>query len=65
MKKGLLLIGVMMLTVVTAFGQRRWTLQECLDYAMANNLSLQKTKLSKTKPLTPTTAENISTQNSK
>ena len=36
-----------MLTVVTAFGQRRWTLQECLDYAMANNLSLQKSQLSK------------------
>ena len=47
MKKVLLLIGVILLTTVTAFGQRRWTLQECLDYAMANNLSLQKTKLSK------------------
>ena len=47
MKKVLLLIGVILLTTVTAYGQRRWTLQECLDYAMANNLSLQKTKLSK------------------
>jgi len=47
MKKVLLLIGVILLTTATASGQRRWTLQECLDYAMANNLSLQKTKLSK------------------
>lgn len=36
-----------MLTMATAFGQRRWTLQECLDYAMANNLSLRKSQLSK------------------
>ena len=46
MKKGLLLIGVMMLTV-SASAQKFWTLQECIDYAMENNITLQKSKLQK------------------
>ena len=46
MKKGLLLIGVMMLTV-SASAQKLWTLQECIDYAMENNITLQKSKLQK------------------
>ena len=46
MKKVLLLIGVMMLTV-SASAQKLWTLQECIDYAMENNITLQKSKLQK------------------
>ena len=46
MKKVLLLIGVMMLTV-SASAQKFWTLQECIDYAMENNITLQKSKLQK------------------
>ena len=46
MKKSLLLIGVMMLTV-SASAQKLWTLQECIDYAMENNITLQKSKLQK------------------
>ena len=42
----LLLIGVMMLTV-SASAQKLWTLQECIDYAMENNITLQKSKLQK------------------
>ncbi|MBP5800003.1 MAG: TolC family protein [Prevotella sp.] len=46
MKKGLLLIGVLLLTV-TASAQKRWTLQDCIDYALANNISLKKSQLQK------------------
>ena len=46
MKKGLLLIGVMILTM-SASAQKFWTLQECIDYAMENNITLQKSKLQK------------------
>ena len=46
MKKGLLLISVMMLTV-SASAQKFWTLQDCIDYAMENNITLQKSKLQK------------------
>ena len=46
MKKGLLLIGLILLTVV-ASAQKRWKLQDCIDYAMANNISLKKSQLQK------------------
>lgn len=36
----------MMLTV-SASAQKLWTLQECIDYAMENNITLQKSKLQK------------------
>ena len=48
MKKGLLLIGVMMLTL-SASAQKFWTLQDCIDYAMENNITLQKSKLDKSR----------------
>ena len=47
MKKVLLLIGGMLLAVSAAFAQKRWTLQQCIDYAMENNITLQKQKLTK------------------
>ena len=37
----------MLLTVSVASAQKQWTLQECIDYAMANNITLQKSKLQK------------------
>lgn len=37
----------MLLTLSTAYGQKQWTLQQCIDYAMENNITLQKSKLQK------------------
>ena len=45
MKKGLLLFGLMMFVVLSVGAQKQWTLQECLDYAMANNITLKKKQL--------------------
>ena len=47
MKKVLLLIGGMLLTVSAVSAQKQWTLQQCIDYAMENNITLQKQKLTK------------------
>jgi outer membrane protein len=45
MKKGF--IAAAMLSMTTClWAQRQWTLQECLDYAMQNNITLQKARLS-------------------
>ncbi len=46
-------IRTLLLTVLMASGtvslsaQRLWTLQDCIDYAMENNITLQKSKLQK------------------
>jgi len=37
----------MLLTGSAAVAQKQWTLQDCIDYAMANNITLQKSKLQK------------------
>ena len=37
----------MLLTVSAAVAQKQWTLQDCIDYAMTNNITLQKSKLQK------------------
>ena len=37
----------MMLIVGTAFAQRQWSLQDCIDYALANNITLKKSQLQK------------------
>ena len=47
MKKALLFISVMLLTGSVAMAQKQWTLEDCIDYAMANNITLQKSKLQK------------------
>ena len=31
--------------VATSFAQKQWTLQDCIDYAMANNITLKKSQL--------------------
>lgn len=35
----------LLLTGSLAYGQKTWTLQECLDYALANNIQLQQKKI--------------------
>lgn len=35
----------MLMAGLFAYGQKVWTLQECLDYALANNIQLQQKKL--------------------
>ena len=48
MKRVFLLIGVMLLTGSVAFAQgKQWTLQDCIDYAMENNITLLKSQLQK------------------
>ena len=42
-----ILIGVILLTATSAFAQKHWTLQDCIDYAMENNITLQKSMLQK------------------
>ena len=46
MKKNLVVLSMLMLTL-TISAQKKWTMQECIDYAMANNITLQKSKLQK------------------
>ena len=36
-----------MLVASTAFAQKQWTLKDCIDYAMANNITLKKSQLQK------------------
>ena len=46
MKNRLIAIGLALMTM-TATAQKKWTMQECIDYAMENNITLQKSKLQK------------------
>jgi outer membrane protein len=45
MKKGLMILATMMSLSVS--GQQKWTLQECIDYAMQNSITLKQAKLDK------------------
>lgn len=45
MKKGLLILATMMSLSVSA--QEKWTLRECIDYAMQNSITLKQAKLTK------------------
>ena len=44
-KKHLLATLSIVLTGSAAWGQKIWTLQECLDYALANNIQLQQKRI--------------------
>lgn len=44
-KKNLLATLSILLTGTAAWGQKIWTLQECLDYAIANNIQLQQKRI--------------------
>ncbi len=46
MKRNLLTMLLLLLTCLM-FGQKKWTLQECIDYAMLNNITLQQARLQK------------------
>lgn len=43
----LLLIGLAFLLFPLQMEARRWTLKDCIDYALRNNISLQKTRVQK------------------
>ena len=45
--KTVLMTGLMVLGPVNLSAQKQWTLQDCIDYAMDNNITLQKSKLQK------------------
>ena len=47
MRKVFLLIGVAMLGTLQVSAQKKWTLQDCIDYAMENNITLKKSLLQK------------------
>lgn len=49
MSKGFMLITALFLsaTAVEAQTPKKWTLDECIEYALANNISLKKTRLTK------------------
>ena len=45
MKKGIVLLAAML--ALTASAQQKWTLKECIDYAMQNSITLKKAQLTK------------------
>lgn len=47
MKKTLICLTTALLTTTAAWAQKQWTLQECIDYALIHNISLQKSRLQK------------------
>ena len=46
MKKSILL-GVILLASASMSAQKQWTLQDCIDYALENNITLKKSQLQK------------------
>jgi outer membrane protein len=45
MKKGILMMAALM--VLTATAQKKWTLKDCIDYAIENNITLKQSQLKK------------------
>ena len=45
MKKGIVLLAMMM--SLTAAAQKQWTLEDCIEYAMQNNITLKQAQLKK------------------
>ena len=45
MRKVLLTITIAWSFAVTGFGQEKWDLKRCVDYALANNISVQQSKV--------------------
>ena len=39
------LLAALLVSSLPTFAQKKWTMQECIDYAMANNISLKKSSL--------------------
>lgn len=44
MKKSLITLAMLTLTISVS-AQKKWTLKDCIDYAMENNITLQKSRL--------------------
>jgi outer membrane protein len=45
MKKGIIM-AAMLLAATATWAQKKWTLEDCIDYAMENNITLKKARLS-------------------
>jgi len=45
MKRQLTMIAATVLLATAGFAQKQWTLKECMDYAMQNNITLKKSRL--------------------
>ena len=44
MKKGIMIVAAMLI-VLGAHAQKQWTLKECIDYAIENNITLKQAKI--------------------
>lgn len=47
MTRGVLAFSLLMMMPLLVSAQKQWTLEDCIDYAMANNITLQKSRLQK------------------
>ena len=47
MKKVLTMMMMGLLVVTVSHAQQKWTLRQCIEHALQNNISLQKTRLAK------------------
>jgi len=47
MRKGLMITMSLLMVAAGASAQKKWTLGDCIDYAMANNITLKKSGLTK------------------
>ena len=45
--KRTMMTGLILLLTTLMYGQKKWTLQECIDYAIQNNITLQQARLKK------------------
>lgn len=45
MKQTLIIILTFIITVQTCFTQKVWTLRQCIDYALENNIEIKQTEL--------------------
>lgn len=45
MKRKLTIIAAAMLLTASGYAQKQWTLQDCIDYAIQNNITLKKSRL--------------------
>lgn len=46
MKKSVITI-LALFAVASTFGQKKWTLEDCINYAVENNITLQQARLQK------------------
>ncbi|MDE5787168.1 MAG: TolC family protein [Bacteroidaceae bacterium] len=46
MRKNLLLLLIIVCPFLSVIGQKQWTLRECLEYALQNNVTIQKSRIS-------------------